>query len=46
VKKAFFKLGIVPKFPGSISLACDDLERYSGESFNMYIDIESYLNEK
>ena len=44
-KKAFFKLGIVPIFPGKISFACDDLERYSGENFNMYIDIESYLNE-
>jgi len=44
-KKSLFKLGIVPKFPAKISLACDDLERCSGESFNMYIDIESYLNE-
>ncbi len=44
-KKASFKLGIVPKFPGKISLACDDLERYSGETFNMFIDIESCFNE-
>ncbi|GCD10277.1 GNAT family N-acetyltransferase [Clostridium tagluense] len=44
-KKALFKLGIVPKFPAEISLACDDLERFSEETFNMYIDIESYINE-
>lgn len=44
-KKALFKLGIVPKFPVKISLACNDLERCSGETANMYIDIESCLNE-
>ncbi|MGH4122750.1 MAG: GNAT family N-acetyltransferase [Clostridium sp.] len=44
-KKALFKLGIVPKFPAKISLECDDLERCSGENVNMYIDIESYINE-
>lgn len=44
-KKALFKLGIVPKFPAKISLECDDLERYSEEAFNIYIDMESYLNE-
>lgn len=45
-KKALFKLGIVPKFPGKVSLICKDLIRHSGESFTMYIDIENYLNEK
>ncbi|MEG2290188.1 MAG: GNAT family N-acetyltransferase [Clostridium sp.] len=44
-KKALFKLGIVPKFPAKILLACDDVERCSGETFNMYIDIESCINE-
>lgn len=43
--KALFKLGIVPKFPAKTSLSCEELERYSGESMNLYIDIESNLDE-
>lgn len=45
-KSAMFKLGIVPKFPGKITLSCDDLVRYNRETFKMYVNIESNLTEK
>ncbi|MGN9161803.1 GNAT family N-acetyltransferase [Clostridium sulfidigenes] len=45
-RKALFKLGIVPKFPGKINFLCMDRERYSGETFNMDINVESYLDEQ
>lgn len=45
-KKALFKHGIVPKFPGKISFIAEDVERFSGEKLTMYIDLESNLDEE
>lgn len=44
-ENVLFKLGIVPKFPAKISFCCEDLERYSGESLTVYVNIESCLEE-
>lgn len=44
-KKALFKLGIIPKIPAKISLSSESIERFVGQTYKMYIDIESNMHE-
>lgn len=45
-KSALFKLGIVPKFPLTVKMCCEDILRYPGEEFDIYIDMESCLEDR
>ncbi|MCK4257496.1 MAG: GNAT family N-acetyltransferase [Halanaerobiales bacterium] len=44
-KHAYFKLGIVPKFPAKLSLTIPDQECYRQVSLELYLDIENNFDE-